>query len=101
MGELEDRLERLAEHRAAQIPTFSMPSTDELAVRRGVLRRNRLVVAVAACLAIALVIGGLLIFSQKSNGPTVETPAVTHPSTADGGCTGTAYVTNSLDGTVS
>ena len=45
MGELEDRLKRLAEHRAAQIPAFSMPPTDELAVRRGVVRRDRLVVA--------------------------------------------------------
>ena len=77
MGELEDRLERLAEHRAAQVPAFSMPPTDELAVRRGVVRRNRLVVAIAACLAIALVIGGLVLLSQKSNGPTVETPAGT------------------------
>ena len=77
MGELEDRLERLAEHRAAQIPAFSMPPTDELAVRRRVVRRDRLVVAIAACLVVALVIGGLLVFSQKSNGPTVEAPAGT------------------------
>ncbi len=33
MGELEDRLERLAEHRAAQIPAFSMPSTARSATR--------------------------------------------------------------------
>ena len=101
MGELEDRLERLAEHRAAQIPAFSMPPTDELAVRRGVVRRNRLVVGIAACLAVALVIGGLLLFSRKSNGPTVEAPAGTRPSTVYGGCTGTAYVTNERRGTVS
>ena len=65
MGELEDRLERLAEHRAAQVPPFSMPPTDELAVRRDGRRRDRLVVAIAACLVIALVIGGLLLFSQQ------------------------------------
>ena len=81
MGELEDRLERLAEHRAAQVPPFSMPPTDELAVRRDGRRRNRLVVAIAACLVIALVIGGLLLFSRKSNDHTVETPVGTLPST--------------------
>ena len=75
MGELEDRLERLAEHRAAQIPAFSMPTTDELAVRRRVVRRDRLVVGIAACLVIALVIGGLLLVSRKSHSPTVEVPA--------------------------
>src|SRR6185312_12459947 len=101
MGELEDRLERLAEHRAAQIPAFSMPPTDELAVRRGVMRRHRLVVAIAACVAFALVIGGLLIFAHDSHGPTVETPAGTLPSTTDGGCTGKAYVNNSAHGTLS
>ena len=41
MGELEDRLKRLAEHRAAQIQAFAMPPTDELAVRRRVTRRDR------------------------------------------------------------
>jgi YVTN family beta-propeller protein len=101
MGELEDRLKRLAEHRAAQIPAHSMPSTDELAVRRRVVRRNRLVVGIAACLAVALVIGGLLLFAGKSDGPTVEAPAGTLPSTASGGCAGKAYVTNEGDGTVS
>src|SRR5262249_46088554 len=59
-------------HRAAQIPAFSLPPTDELAVRRGVVRRNRVVVGIAACLAIALVIGGLLAFSGKSDRPTVK-----------------------------
>jgi branched-chain amino acid transport system substrate-binding protein len=82
MGELEDRLERLAEHRAAQIPPFSTPPTDELAVRRGFVRRNRLVVGIAACLVIALVIGGLLLFSRRSDGPTVKAPAGPPPSTA-------------------
>ena len=82
MGELEDRLERLAEHRAAQVPPFSMPPTDELAVRRDGGRRDRLVVAIAACLVIALVIGGLLLFSRNSDGPTVETPVGTLHSTA-------------------
>ncbi len=77
MGELEDRLERLAEHRAAQMQTFSMPPTDELAVRRRVVRRDLLVVAIAACLVVALVIGGLVLLSHRSNGPTVETPAGT------------------------
>jgi branched-chain amino acid transport system substrate-binding protein len=80
MGELEDRLERLAEHRAAQVRAFSMPSTDELAVRRRFARRSRLVVAIAACLVIALVIGGLVLLSRNSNNPTVETPAGTLPS---------------------
>ena len=75
MGELEDRLERLAEHRAAQIPAFSMPSTDELAVRRRVLRRDWRVVGIAACLVVALVIGGLLLLARNSDGPTVEVPA--------------------------
>ena len=75
MGELEDRLERLAEHRAAQIPAFSMPPTDELVVRRGVVRRDRRVVGIAACLVVALVIGGLLLLARNSDGPTVEVPA--------------------------
>ena len=101
MGELEDRLERLAEHRAAQVPAFSMPPTDELAVRRDGRRRDRLVVAIAACLVIALVIGGLLLFSRNSDDHTVETPVGTLPSTADGGCTGKAYVNNSAHGTLS
>ena len=37
MGAVEDRLERLAEHRAEQIPAFSMPPTDELALRRDLM----------------------------------------------------------------
>jgi branched-chain amino acid transport system substrate-binding protein len=81
MGELEDRLERLAEHRAAQIPAFSMPPTDELAKRRRFVRRDWRVVAVAACLVVALVIGGLLLFSRNSDGPTVNAPAGPPPST--------------------
>ena len=101
MGELENRLERLAAHRAAQIEAFSMPPTDELAVRRRAVRRDRLVVGIAACLVVALVIGGLLLFSRSSDGPTVKVPAVTPPSTAYGGCTGKAYVANENAGTVS
>ena len=58
-----------------QIPAFSMPSTDELAVRRGVVRRGRLIVGIAACLVIAIVIGGLVLISRNGDGPTVETPA--------------------------
>src|SRR6478752_5267983 len=81
MGELEDRLKRLAEHRAAQIPAFSKPPTDELAVRRRVARRNWVVVSIAACLALALVIGGLVLLSRKSEPPTVEAPAGTAPPT--------------------
>ena len=64
-------------------------------------RRDRLVVAIAACLVIALVIGGLLLFSRNSDDHTVETPVGTFPSTADGGCTGKAYVNNSAHGTLS
>src|SRR4051812_20833347 len=82
MGELEDRLKRLAEHRATQIPAFSMAPADELAVRRRVARRNWVVVGIAACLALALVIGGLVLVSRKSEPPTVEAPAGTAPSTA-------------------
>jgi branched-chain amino acid transport system substrate-binding protein len=82
MGELEDRLERLAEHRAAQVPAFSTPPTDELVVRRGVVRRRRLIVGIAACLVVALVVGGLLLLARKSNGPTVKAPAGPPPSSA-------------------
>src|SRR4051794_1996736 len=101
MGELEDRLERLAEHRAAQIEAFSMPPTDELALRRGVVHRSRMVVGIAACLVVGLVIGSLLLFPHKNDGPTVEAPAGTAPTTAYAGCTGKAYVANESSGTVS
>ena len=57
--------------------------TDELAVRRGVVRRDRLVVAIAACLVVALVIGGLLVLSRQSDGPTVVTPALNTQGVTD------------------
>ena len=78
MGELEDRLQRLAEHRAAQIPAYSMPPTDELAVRRRRVPRP-VITGIAACLAVALVIGGALLFAGGSNGPTVQTPGTLGP----------------------
>ena len=99
MGELEDRLERLADHRAAQIPAYSMPPTDELAVRRRRVPRS-VIVGIAACLAVALVIGGALLFS-RSDGPSVQTPVGTRPRPAYSGCTGKAYVNNSGDDSLS
>ena len=73
MDEIEERLERLAEHRAAQVPAFSMPTGDEL-VRRRVARRAPVIAAIAACLAVVLVIGGLLLLSGGDDPSSVQAP---------------------------
>ena len=74
MVEIEDQLARLAAHRAAQVAPFSMATADELARRRPT-RPTWLIAAVAACLAIALVVGGWLLFSASGDSPSVTTPA--------------------------
>ena len=110
MGEIEDRLERLAAHRAAQIPEFSMPTAEELVVRRHGTRRAPLIGAIAACLVVALVIGGWLLASSRDDPLSVQTsagrptaggPTGLPAAGAAGGCAGKAYVNNSRDGTVS
>ena len=80
MAEIEDQLARLAEHRAAQIEPFSyMPTADELTGRR-TKRPTRLVVAVAACVAIALVVGGWILFSASTDSPSVNSPSAPSPT---------------------
>ena len=68
-------------------------------------RRAPVVVAIAACVAVALVIGGTLLLADKDNRPSVHAPVGT-PTTAAGagtagGCAGKAYVINQDDATVS
>ena len=101
MGEIEDRLKRLAEHRAAQIPAFSMPPTDEQNVPRHDVRRAPVLVGVAACVAIALLIAGAFVLARIDNPPSVHTPAGLPATRAAVGCAGKAYVTNNGDGTLS
>ena len=72
MGEIEDRLERLAAHRAAQIPEFSMPTSDEPVVRRHITRRTPIIAAIVACLVVALVIGGWVLASSRDDAPSVQ-----------------------------
>jgi YVTN family beta-propeller protein len=67
--------------------------------RRRVTRQARVVVAIAACLAVALVIGGLLLTGGEDS-PSVRTPA-RPPVTGVVDCAGKAYVNNQGDGTVS
>jgi YVTN family beta-propeller protein len=99
MGEIEDQLERLAAHRAAQVPPYSIATADELVRRRGT-RRAPMVVAIAACLAVALVVGGSLLFSASNDPASVHTAAGRPVAGAARGCAGKAYVTSG-DGTVS
>jgi hypothetical protein len=81
MVEIEDQLARLAAHRAAQVTPFSTATADELA-RRRVKRPTWLVTAVAASVAVALVVGGWLLFSGTGDSPSVTTPAAPTPATA-------------------
>ena len=92
MGEIEDQLERLAAHRAAQVPAFEIGTPDELVVRRRATHRAPVVAAIAACLAVALVIGGLLLFSGSDDPSSVQTPVGPPAAAADSGCAGKAYV---------
>ena len=64
-------------------------------------RRTRVVVAIAACLVVALVIGSILLFA-RDNSPSVESPA-RPPTTGTRAlaCAGKAYVNNQGDNTVS
>jgi YVTN family beta-propeller protein len=91
---------RLAAVRAAQVPPFSVATADDFA-RRRVTRRAPVVIAIAACLTVALVVGGWLLFSGSNDSPSVQTPAGAPTAGAAGGCAGKAYVTNVGDGTVS
>src|SRR5947209_1568291 len=100
MGEIEDQLARLAAHRAAQVPAFSMATADELVVRRRrSTRRARLVYAIAACLVVGLVVGGWFLLSGSRS--SVIAPAGRRGAGEAGRCVGTAYVPNAGDGTVS
>ena len=98
MGEIEDRLERLAAHRTAQVPAFWIEA-DDLVRRRDARRRAPVMVAIAACLAVVLVIGGLLLLFGGDDPSSVQTPVGTPPA-ATPGCVGKAYVDNNADGTV-
>ena len=83
MGEIEDRLERLAAHRAAQIPEFSTPAAEEeVVVRRHATRRAPLIGAIAACVVVGLVIGGWFLASSRDDPLSVQTSA--GPSAAGG-----------------
>src|SRR5881392_3454048 len=99
MDEIEEQLERLAEHRAAQVPPFSMPTGSELVERRRFARRAPVLATIAACLALALVIGGLLLVSGGQDPSSVQAPGGPDANAA-GGCAGKAYVDNNVDGTV-
>ena len=67
------RPRRLAAHRAAPGPALSIVPGEEL-VRQRVTPRVLTVAAVAACLAVALVVGAWLLVSA-SHEPSVQTPA--------------------------
>ena len=101
MDEIEDQLQRLAAHRAAQVPPFSTSTSDELVVRRRVRRRTPVLVAIAACITVALVISGLVFLSNGDDTRSVETPAGPTAVDAAQGCAGKAYVNNQADDTVS
>ena len=90
-----DRPRRLV----AQVPAFSVGTVDE-AERRRVTRRAPVVIAIAACLTVAFVVSGWLLFSGSSDSPSVQTPAGVPAAAAAGGCPGKVYVTNG-NGTVS
>src|ERR1700730_6961091 len=64
----------------------------ELAVRRRVTRRAPVLVAIAACLAVALVTGGVLLVVAHNDPPTVRTPAGPPGARAPAECAGKAYV---------
>ena len=93
-GDLETRLRRYGETFEQVVDALpgTLPGTaDELAVRRRVTRRAPLFVAIAACLVVALVIGGLLLVAHNDS-PSVHTPAVPPTPGAASGCAGKAYV---------
>ena len=73
----------------------------EPVVRRRVTRRALVMAAIAACVAVALVIGGSLVLSESDDSQSVQSPAGQPRVGAVGGCAGKAYVANSGDGTVS
>jgi YVTN family beta-propeller protein len=91
---------------APPTPPFDEIESDsrQVVVGRRSARRRPLVAAIAACLAVALVIGGWLLFSRNdpSSVQTPTRPPPTAPATGTtGGCAGQAYVANRTDGTVS
>jgi YVTN family beta-propeller protein len=84
---------RTALHDAAgqiDVRSATLMTADELVVHRRVTRRAPMVAAMAACLAVALVVGGWLLVSGGNDPPSVLTPA----AGVVGGCAGKAYVTN-------
>ena len=100
MGEIEDQLERLAAHRAAQVPPFSIGTADELAVRRRATRRAPVARRDRGLPRGPLVIGGVLLLSgsrRHALGADARRPA----RRVRQGCAGKAYVTNNADDTVS
>ena len=81
----------------ARVPTALQEREAEL---RGlpprVTRRAPVMVAIAACLVVALVVGGALLLSAGNDRSSVQTAAG-----ASGGCAGKAYVADQAAGTVS
>jgi YVTN family beta-propeller protein len=76
-------------------PTTPTATVDDLVARRRVTRRAPTVLAIAAGLVVALVVGGSLILSASRDPSSLKTRG------APGGCAGKAYVLDGVDGTVS
>ncbi len=79
---------------------LAVPVVRQGAARQRVTRRTRVVVAIAACVAIALVIGGVVLVARNDS-PSVKTPAVPPTAAVTKACAGKAYVNNQGDNTVS
>src|ERR1700750_1863498 len=103
--QLDDRIRALVREvvdSAPPVPRFEEIEARSVPfVRRRVARRTRgVIAAIAACVAIALVISGVVLVARNDR-PSVQSPAVPPTAAVVGGCAGQVYVTNQGDGTVS